>query len=303
MDNSSSDDDGESAASFNSRFVVFFILFLFCFLLVSLNTARHTKKILPVAVKPTPAPKKAEAAVVVKPVKKKKKIYLTFDDGPNKGTRNVLDILQQENVPASFFIVGEHVFMSKEQAVTWDSLLHAKNIELCNHSYTHAHNHYQKFYTNPEDVVKDVELTKEKLLPENSIVRAPGRNCWRIDSLHFTDIKKSKAAIDSLQSAGFIVMGWDLEWHYDPKTFILKTTADEMLKQVDSFFAKNKTKTEDNLVILAHDQVYKSSEDSLQLREFVQKLKQNENYELSMVSSYPAIRKNDSLKSKSVSTH
>ncbi|MBP7557900.1 MAG: hypothetical protein KA821_16600, partial [Chitinophagaceae bacterium] len=31
-----------------------------------------------------------------KPISKKKKIYRTFDDGPNHGTRNVLDIVQQE---------------------------------------------------------------------------------------------------------------------------------------------------------------------------------------------------------------
>jgi peptidoglycan/xylan/chitin deacetylase (PgdA/CDA1 family) len=228
--------------------------------------------------------------------KKKKKIYLTFDDGPNKGTMNVLNILQQENVPATFFIVGEHVFMSKEQAATWDSLLHAKNIELCNHSYTHANNRYSKFYKDPKNVVKDVELTKEKLLPNNDIVRAPGRNSWRIDSLHFTDIKKSKAAIDSLQAAGFIVMGWDLEWHYNPKTLVLKNSADELLKQVDSLFTKKRTKVADNLVLLAHDQVYNSKEDSIQLREFVQKLKKSDEYELSVVSNYPVVKFADSTK-------
>jgi peptidoglycan/xylan/chitin deacetylase (PgdA/CDA1 family) len=43
---------------------------------------------------------------------KKKKLYLTFDDGPNKGTKNVIDIIKDEDVPVSFFIVGEHVFAS-----------------------------------------------------------------------------------------------------------------------------------------------------------------------------------------------
>jgi len=302
METSSSDDGGDPAASSNLRIVLFSIFLSTIFLLVCTRTTKQSTKKVLVAAK-TAAPKEVAKKPAAKPVKKKKKIYLTFDDGPNKGTQNVLDILQQENVPATFFIVGEHVFMSKEQAATWDSLLQAKNIQLCNHSYTHAHNRYQKFYEHPDEVVKDIELTKEKILPDNYIVRAPGRNCWRIDSLHFTDIKKSKAAIDSLQSAGFIVMGWDLEWHYDPKTFILKTSADEMLKQVDSLFAKNKTKLLDNLVLLAHDQVYKSSADSQQLREFVQKLKQKDEYELSMVNSYPAIKTFDSLKKKSDSMH
>jgi peptidoglycan-N-acetylglucosamine deacetylase len=236
--------------------------------------------------------------VAAKPVKKKKKIYLTFDDGPNKGTKNVLDIVQQEEVPVTFFIVGEHVFASVGQTQTWDSLKMAKNIELCNHSYTHAHNRYEKFYQQPDSVVKDMQRTKEELLPDNNIVRAPGRNSWRIDSFHFTDIKKSKIAIDSLQQAGFIVLGWDIEWQYDPQTLEVTNSADELLDQIDSMFSKGKTRVKDNLVLLAHDQVYHKSGDSIKLRDFIQKLKKKDEYELSLVSSYPGIFKEtiDSLK-------
>jgi peptidoglycan/xylan/chitin deacetylase (PgdA/CDA1 family) len=234
-------------------------------------------------------------------LKKKKKIYLTFDDGPNRGTRNVLTIVEQENIPATFFIIGEHVFASAGQLQTWDSLKTASNIELCNHSYTHAmHNHYAKFYNHPDSVVKDVARTQQTLQLQNNIVRAPGRNSWRIDSLQYTDIKKSKAAIDSLQNAGFIVMGWDLEWHFDPQTLRVQNTADELLKKIDSVFKRGKTITSGNLVLLAHDQVYQSRADSSQLREFVQKLKQKGEYELLLVKDYPGIVKTaiDSVKAK-----
>ncbi|HEX7902329.1 MAG TPA: polysaccharide deacetylase family protein [Chitinophagaceae bacterium] len=275
------------------RFIQQLSLFiLFVFIVSCQHQQSKPKKPTPVVKTDTVVIVKKQKVVHVKPqkpVKQKKKIYLTFDDGPNKGTKNVLDIVQQENIPVTFFIVGEHVFASTSQTAVWDSLKAAANIELCNHSYTHAHNRYDKFYQEPGTVVKDMERTKEELLPDNNIVRAPGRNSWRIDSLHFTDIKKSKRAMDSLQQAGFIVMGWDLEWHYDPKTLQVKNTADEMLLQVDSMFKKGKTKYPDNLVILAHDQVYHSAADSLQLREFIQKLKTREDYELSLVSGYPAI--------------
>src|SRR6476620_7367787 len=50
---------------------------------------------------------------------KKKKLYLTFDDGPNRGTKNVLHIMQDEKVPVTFFIVGEHVFASSSQGRMW----------------------------------------------------------------------------------------------------------------------------------------------------------------------------------------
>ena len=64
------------------------------------------------------------------------------------------------------------------------------------------------------------------------------------------------------------------------------TTADKMVAQIDSVFKYNRTKNKNHLVLLAHDQAYAKSEDSFQLRQFFQLLKQRD-YELSLVSDYP----------------
>lgn len=225
------------------------------------------------------------------PKKKKKKIYLTFDDGPNKGTRKVLSIVQQEQVPVTFFIIGEHVFASTTQHATWDSLKMADSIELCNHSFTHAgHNHYERFYQHPDSVIKDFRRCHDSLQLDNSIVRTPGRNIWRVDTLTFTDLKKSAVAADSLQQAGFTIMGWDLEWHYDHKTFTLKNRSECVLEEIDSLFAHNKTRTPDHLVLLAHDQVYDDSDDSCELHELIKRLKSREEYELVVASKYPGVK-------------
>ncbi|PYP10686.1 MAG: hypothetical protein DMD59_04785 [Gemmatimonadetes bacterium] len=41
---------------------------------------------------------------------RKQRIYLTFDDGPNEwATDAILETLERERVPASFFMVGDHV--------------------------------------------------------------------------------------------------------------------------------------------------------------------------------------------------
>ena len=41
--------------------------------------------------------------------KKEKVIYLTFDDGPStKNTARLLDILKEENVKDTFFVVGKN---------------------------------------------------------------------------------------------------------------------------------------------------------------------------------------------------
>jgi peptidoglycan-N-acetylglucosamine deacetylase len=225
------------------------------------------------------------------PKKKKKKIYLTFDDGPNKRTRKVLRIAQQEQVPVTFFIIGEHVFASTAQHVTWNSLKIADSIEICNHSYTHAqHNHYERFYQQPDSVVNDFRRCRDSLQLGNSIARTPGRNIWRIDTLAFTDLKKSAAAADSLQQAGFTIIGWDLEWHYDHKTFTLKNRSEYLMQEIDSLFAHNRTKTPEHLVLLAHDQVYDDAEDSCELHELIKRLKSREEYELVVASKYPGVK-------------
>ena len=48
------------------------------------------------------------------PYKHDKVIYLTFDDGPSPNTNKVLDILNRNNVKATFFVIGNQVEMHKE---------------------------------------------------------------------------------------------------------------------------------------------------------------------------------------------
>lgn len=289
MDTSPSDDDGESANHIYNNYIYSYrIPVLIILYLVACTKPVQEGKLRTKLILKTSSDKKETVQVAAPVKKKKKKIYLTFDDGPNKGTRNVLDIVKDENIPVTFFIVGEHVFASVNQNNTWDSLQMAKQIEICNHSYTHAwHNKFEKFYESPDSVVSDFQRAHDSLDLKNNIVRTPGRNAWRIDSLQFTDLKKSKAAVDSLQKAGFIVMGWDLEWHYDHKELTVKNSADDLLKQIDSVFNNKRTKSPEHLVLLAHDQVYGKTKDSAELRQLIQKLKLKEEYELSIATSYP----------------
>ncbi|PWU01339.1 MAG: hypothetical protein C5B52_07485 [Bacteroidetes bacterium] len=221
------------------------------------------------------------------PKKKKKKLYLTFDDGPNKGSSKVLHIAEEEQVPISMFIIGEHVYASRYQTEVFDSIENSGLVEICNHSYTHAwQNHYEKFYSNPDSAVKDFARCADSLHLENKIVRMPGRNIWRTENTSSTDIKRSASTGDSLESAGYSVIGWDLEWTYDGKNLELKMDADSILKEIDTAYARNLTKYPDHLVFLAHDQVYADPNDSAQLHMFIRKLKQKD-YELLTISKYP----------------
>ena len=220
----------------------------------------------------------------------KKKIYITFDDGPNKGTRNVLQAVKEDNIPASFFIVGEHVFDSPKQTQTWELLKVDSTIELCNHSYTHAHNRYTSFYNKPSGVVADFQRSQQALQFSNNIARMPGRNAWRIDTIDHTDIYESSAAIDSLHAAGFNIMGWDIEWMFDHKTLAPDTAIDLMLRRIDNLLMAEKTKTSGHLVLLAHDQAFQTEEAVQLLHLVLQSLKNNPEYELVLASKYPGVQ-------------
>ena len=237
---------------------------------------------------------KPDTVAKVQPVIKKKKkrtIYLTFDDGPNRGTRKVMHIAVDEKVPISMFMVGEHVYGTPYQKATLDSVLAIDMIEVCNHSWCHANNHYNRYYNNADSVVDDFERCKDSLHLTNNIARTPGRNIWRTENINSTDIKKSIDAADSLQQKGYDLIGWDLEWHFDNKLH-LQNCADSLLKQIDSVFKKGKTKNNDHLVLLAHDQVYEDPDDSSQLKRLMNQLKTNDEYNIEFISTYPGIKKN-----------
>ena len=276
----SSSDDGDPATTHRVKALLLLCLLFFSCTGPVKEAARPAPR--PVKLPEASAPKKSPAP------RKKKKLYLTFDDGPNRGTRKVLHMVQEEEVAVSFFVIGEHVFASRSQKEDWDSLQAARGVALCNHSYTHAwNNRYGPFYEHPDSVVRDCGRAHDSLGLTNDIVRTPGRNIWRIDSLYATDLKKSTAAADSLQEAGFRVMGWDLEWKYDHRTMKVTASAGELLAQVDSLFAQNRTMLPDHLVLLAHDGVYETGDDSAQLRQLLQLLKVKNEYELSLVTGYP----------------
>lgn len=64
-------------------------------------------------------------------------VALSFDDGPNNlTTKEVLDILEEYDVPASFFVIGQNINDS-----TAEQMKRAVSLgcEIQNHSFTHSH--------------------------------------------------------------------------------------------------------------------------------------------------------------------
>lgn len=230
---------------------------------------------------------------VIKPValvKKKKTIYLTFDDGPNAGTKKVMAILKAENVPATFFLIGEHVYGSRDQTEIFDSIKANRQIEIANHSYTHAcHNLYSAFYSDPDKVKADFKQCADSLQLTSNIVRTPGRNIWRTSNITSTDIKGSAAAADSLKEQNFVLVGWDVEWHYNKHQQLVQSDS-VLVEEINNAFKNSGTKTKNALVLLAHDRTFLSSNDSNSLHNFLKKMKALDLYDFATISAYPELK-------------
>ncbi|WP_407404742.1 polysaccharide deacetylase family protein [Chryseobacterium sp.] len=215
-------------------------------------------------------------------------IYLTFDDGPNKGTANLIKILNKRKVSATAFLIGVHGKASLQQKKDLEDLKKDTLIEFANHSYSHAHNKFVQFYRNPLAVVQDFDRAKDSLKLSNNIARTPGRNIWRLNNINRTDLKSSNDAANGLQKAGYKVIGWDLEWRHSKKMG-LSGNHQAMIKKVDSLFNNNLTCTPKHLVFLTHDQ-YLSDQDSMrELDLFIEELQKTNRFVFRKISAYPKI--------------
>jgi peptidoglycan/xylan/chitin deacetylase (PgdA/CDA1 family) len=67
--------------------------------------------------------------------RKNNQYALTFDDGPSKNYPRLLEILRQNNVKATFFIVGSN--LQKPEAAEWFRQAFADGHFMANHTYQH----------------------------------------------------------------------------------------------------------------------------------------------------------------------
>lgn len=69
------------------------------------------------------------------PLEKEKIIALTFDDGPNENTLQVLDLLKKYDAKAAFFCIGKNI--EKHPGIVQRTI--AEGHTVGNHSYSHSH--------------------------------------------------------------------------------------------------------------------------------------------------------------------
>ena len=120
----------------------------------------------------------------IEPYEEKKVAYLTFDDGPDlTNTPQILDILKEQGVPATFYVVGWRAEENPDVIKRIFNEGHA----IGNHTYDH---NYDTLYSSPNDFLWQVlhtdEILRGILGVRPLIVRAPGGTSGMFTDTYWT---------------------------------------------------------------------------------------------------------------------
>ncbi len=167
-----------------------------------------------------------------------KTMYLTFDDGPYEdNTNEVLDILKEKGIKATFFLIGKNVEKNPETAKRIVEEGHTIGIHCYNHDYN-------VIYANSEAFVADFEKAKaiiyESTGVETKLFRFPG------GSINSYNKKVYKDIINEMTAAGYVYF----DWNASLEDAVKKPDKSKILKN-----AKESTLGRKVVVMLAHDTV------------------------------------------------
>jgi len=169
----------------------------------------------------------------------RKVVYLTFDDGPKSDTLELLKILKEENVPATFFFVGKKVRLFPEQA---------RQVYLDGHTIgSHTMKHSSKtLKISPAYIEKDcrefMEVMREVVDPNftTDIFRFPGGSTGY-----------SRESHKWIKNAGFAWFDWN--------AMTADTESGKTAQDLYNFAVKT-TGNEEVVILLAHEGIKRTQQ-------------------------------------------
>ena len=135
-----------------------------------------------------------------------KKVYLTFDDGPNNSnTPLVMDILDSYGVKATFFVVGTQIEKYPEVFKELVKRGHA----IGNHTYNHKYNDiYADIDSFLQSVKTNEELINRIIGQRPRIVRDPGG-----------EVRNNESVKRALAENGYRLIDWNVDSYDSRKPF------------------------------------------------------------------------------------
>lgn len=168
--------------------------------------------------------------------KGKQKVYLTFDDGPSMYTDDILDILDQYDVKATFFVVGKEDEKSRKALQEIVRRGHSLGM----HSYGHK---YKELYESVESFAEDFEKLQRYLQEVTGVkcrlYRFPGGSSNTVSSVDMHEFA------DYLTQQDVIFYDWNISSGDGGKRLL---PAEELLENCTKDIGKWNTS-----VILLHD--------------------------------------------------
>ncbi|HIP32420.1 MAG TPA: polysaccharide deacetylase family protein [Crocinitomicaceae bacterium] len=160
----------------------------------------------------------------------KKKVYLTFDDGPTKELTNwILDYLKKENIKATFFCVGENAKAHPELI---------ERMVLEGHVIgNHTMHHEKGTATSKANYLASIEEASQHI--DSSLFRPPYGRMW---------VKYSRAIRKKYK---IIMWSW-LSYDYDASVSVdtILSRAKKQIKGGDIIVLHDNLKVEDRIKVL-----------------------------------------------------
>lgn len=163
--------------------------------------------------------------------KKEKVVYLTFDDGPSKLTDEILAILEEQKIKATFFVLGEQAQKSPEIIYRTAEAGHVIGNHTYNHKYSELYGSFTAFWN---QIKRTEEILREITGTRTSLVRAPGGTYGHFDSSYF----------ELMEQGGYQVFDWNVDSGDSKRKGV---PASEIIENVTS------EKLEKEMVVLMHD--------------------------------------------------
>ena len=130
-----------------------------------------------------------------------KVVYLTFDDGPSMRTVEILDILKEYGIKATFFILCDEKESSKEIIRRIYDEGHSIGVHSCSHDYEKIYHDVKSFL---DDFEGCLEYIKDVTGEETGIFRFPG------GSVNSYNKKICRELTDEMTRRGFTYFDWNV---------------------------------------------------------------------------------------------
>lgn len=169
-----------------------------------------------------------------------KRVYLTFDDGPSKNTDEILEILERNQVKATFFVIAH----TDEESMAEYKKIVEKGHGIGIHSYTHE---YSKIYSSLEAFQEDVTSMSDLIYAATGVrthlYRFPGGSSNTVSSTPTDEL------IKWLTDEGYIYYDWNaLNGDAVTKDLSPKTLIKNVMNNVELNAKNNRTS-----IVLMHD--------------------------------------------------